>query len=152
VTLPGIQFAFENDSELVRSLALRDENTEREQLIDRIVAMSKGDTQTKAHLRADLTKRVAVKIIGEPVVRDLHPTQQLRTKAAELETRHDLSKMSPDELRALVKSGYQQRPSLPLLPSEFTAEVLKKARAQEIRRLVRHYGHQAINARPQGRG
>jgi hypothetical protein len=73
--------------------------------------------------------------------------EELAAVIYSMDEKKRLSKMSPAELRKALKQGNSQPP---VLPSEFTAEVLQsliKSNLPEFKRLVKFYGSEAIDAR-----
>ncbi len=135
-----IQSAFENNSNLIRELALY-ENVQsyREDLIERIVSYAKPDQRD--FIRKNLSIQLDLKFLG---TKPLHSNQTLERKLENAQLRADLEKKSPSELKAIVKAQHP-RYTLPPVPATLTYDAFRRMSSQQQRHAVNFYGPDALN-------
>jgi hypothetical protein len=74
--------------------------------------------------------------------------EELQAKLSEVENVAALRSKSPEELRQGIHDARERSSSgLPPLPEMYTAEKIRKLSADELRKVNRTYGHEAVNAR-----
>lgn len=81
-------------------------------------------------------------------------TEQLRARAHEIRARRALRKQSVEQVRAVVAADAQQRRDAlnPVLPDSITAQAIRDAKPQQLRKWLQFYGQELLNQRLQGRG
>jgi hypothetical protein len=97
VTLQRVLWMIQN-SDLASSLSKQSEAEARERFVDEIVALAKGDAQSKAHLRAQLLAKW-----GQGF--NVKTTQELQQKMNETKKEVVLRGSSREELRKLVRDS-----------------------------------------------
>ena len=114
---------------------------EREKIVEKILDFKNGDSTWEANERARLN---LVNPTNKQYVRSLDDLRQL---LEETELRAKFQKMSVQELKAFVKPP---EPAPEILPSKFSAAILKAMAPGAIRQLIGRYGVAALNARLAG--
>jgi hypothetical protein len=87
--------------------------------------------------------------VGETAVTKWQTNEELAAKANELETRRELFKKSPEELRAIIQAAKPVPVELEL-PAEMTRKYLLNLPPAELKTILRTYGSPAVNKRLAG--
>jgi hypothetical protein len=142
------------NSNLINELSIRTEEEARLAFAKQIARYSRAEERD--FIVKTLLENLKVGRAYEDTVIARTPkltTNALQSKAAEAKRRAEMRKKSPEELRKIVRTGYQlPAVNLPLLPAEYTRQVLQfKVPSNELKRLIRVHGATAITARLSGR-
>jgi hypothetical protein len=147
-----IELAQEHQTELTYAMAV--EGMRNHFFVSTLASMSAADQRMKeidiiiqllAKARSTFDLNTERKRLGYLTL------AEVRARRQEIECKQELSVLSTDEVRQVVRDGkpsYSQQ--FPTLPPEMTSSVLKRMPAAQLRDAQKQYGNENINARLRG--
>lgn len=131
------QLAFSQD--VADEISAQQETIEREELVDLIARNYSLSPHAQAHYRETVLKRATI--------------EELRTMGRNYDLRKHYRAMSDKDLKQEARQDADRRRSAlqPSLPSEITAEVIRRASSRQIYDWQIRYGNELLNARLAGR-